>query len=155
MTFEQIKSVVAEAAKLYGVTQYEVYYSESEGMSTETLKDEISSFTSENASSVDFRCIINGRAGYASTQLLEEDEISDLVKKAAANAAVCESDDELEFFAGSESYGEVDMPEPVIPSAAALREAALALQKKTYSLSDKIADGTQSAVGAAISGSHV
>lgn len=155
MTFEQIKSVVAEAAKLYGVTQYEVYYSESEGMSTETLKDEISSFTSENASSVDFRCIINGRAGYASTQLLEEDEISELVKKAAANAAVCESDDELEFFAGSESYGEVDMPEPVIPSAAALREAALALQKKTYSLSDKIADGTQSAVGAAISGSHM
>lgn len=155
MTFSEIKKVVAESAKANGVTEYEIYFSESEGMSTETLKDEISSFTSENASSVDFRCIINGRAGYASTQLFEPDEIADLVKKAAANASVSESDDELEFFSGSESYGEVDMPEPVIPSAASLRDTALALQRKTYSLSDKIADGTQSAVGAAISGSHL
>lgn len=155
MTFAEIKSIVAQVAQDIGLKEYEIYFSESEGMSTETLKDEISSFTSENASAIDFRCIINGRAGYASTQLFEADEIVELVKKAAANAAASESDDELEFFAGSESYGKVVMPEVVMPTAAQLRETALELQKKTYSLSDKIADGTQSAVGVGISGSHM
>ena len=75
MTFQEIKNVIQKTALENGVTQYEIYYSESEGMGTETLKNEISSFTSENSSSVDFRCIINGRAGYASTQLLVPEEL--------------------------------------------------------------------------------
>lgn len=155
MTFQEIKNVIKKTASENGVTQYEIYYSESEGMGTETLKNEISSFTSENAASVDFRCIINGRAGYASTQLLVPEELEALVKKAAENAKVSESEDELEFFAGSEKYGKVNMPEPFMPSAATLRETALALQEKTYSISDKVSDGTQSYAGAAISGSYM
>ncbi len=155
MTFTQIKQIVADTAKAVGVEQYEIVLSESESMSTDTLKNEINSFSSENSTGVSFRCIVNGKAGYASTELLEQDEIADLVKKAYANALVSESDDELEFFAGSEKYGEVNMPEPTIPSAAQLRETALKLQEKTYSLSDKVSDGTQSSVGAGIVASYV
>ena len=45
-TFEKMKQALVAAATRAGLTQYEIYAQSEESISAETLKDEISSFSS-------------------------------------------------------------------------------------------------------------
>ena len=46
MMFEQMKQALIAAAQRAGIAEYEIYYQNEESVSAETLKDEISSFSS-------------------------------------------------------------------------------------------------------------
>jgi PmbA protein len=50
------------------------------------------------------------------------------------------------IFAGSEKYAKIDNKLEDLPSAASLKKTALEIQKDTYSVSESVTDGTQSAV---------
>ena len=149
MNFDGAKEVLVAAAKAAGLTEYEIYYLQGESMSAETLKDEISSFSSSVGGGVSFRCISGGKMGYASSELFEKEEMEALVKRAISNAANMDGDDIPEIFAGSEKYEQTTHKAPADVTAAELKDAALALQKKTYAESEYVTDGTQS--GAVIS----
>ena len=82
MNFEQAREVLISAAKAAGLKEYEIYYIQSESMSAETLKDEISSFSSSVEGGISFRCISGGKMGYASSELFLEEELRELVKRA-------------------------------------------------------------------------
>ncbi len=144
MNFTEIKEIISVACKKYGVEEYEVSYSVGENISAETLKDEISAFSSGESARVSFRCLVDGHMGYASTSFFDKDEIEDLVVRASENAKVIENDDIVIIFKGSESYGKTTAPEPEIVDAAELKNRAMELQKRTYAYSDAVADGTQS-----------
>ena len=45
MNFENAKTVLENEAERLGVEQYEIYYTASDSLNTETLKNEISSFS--------------------------------------------------------------------------------------------------------------
>ena len=144
MNFEQAREILVSAAKAAGLKEYEIYYMQSESASAETLKDEISSFSSSVEGGISFRCISGGKMGYASSELFLEEELRELVKRAISNAANMDGDDVPEIFAGSESYPEATHKIPDDISAATLKDVALELQKKTYGESEYVADGTQS-----------
>ena len=74
MEFSKIKEILAEEAKRLGVTEYDIYFSKSESLSAETLKQEISSFSSSNGIGISFRCIRDGKFGYASSELITPEE---------------------------------------------------------------------------------
>ena len=147
MNFSEIKQILSDAAKAIGITEYDVYYSEASDMSAETLKDEISGFSSSDSIGIGFRCIVNGRFGQASCEHITKEELETLVKRAAENALYIESDDESIIFKGSESY--VTVPESIFvePSANELKNIALELQSRTYAESELVIDGTQSGAG--------
>ena len=63
MKFDDVKEFLIAEADRTGLEGYEVYYMESSDMSAETLKDEISSFSSGVRGGVCFRCIVDGRMG--------------------------------------------------------------------------------------------
>ena len=149
MNFEQAREVLVAAAKAEGISEYEIYYMQGESMSAETLKDEISSFSSSVGGGISFRCISGGNMGYASSELFLEEEMVSLVKRALSNAANMDGDDVPEIFVGSASYKETSHKAPADVSAAELKRVALELQKKTYAESEYVTDGTQS--GAMIS----
>ena len=144
MNFNEIKTIISEACKKYGVEEYEVSYSIGENISAETLKDEISAFSSGESATVYIRCIVDGHMGYASTSFFDSDEIEELVIRASDNARAIENDDVVVIFKGSEVYGKTTAPEPEIVDAAELKNKALELQKKTYTYNDAVVDGTQS-----------
>ncbi len=146
MDFNSVKEYLIEEANRVGLTEYEVYFMESSGISAETLKDEISSFSSGVGGGVSFRCIVDGRLGCASSELLCAEEMKSLVTRAIANAKHIENDDPVFFFEGSEQYETLTLPEPREIGSAKLKEIALSIQKNTYSKSDAITDGTQSGV---------
>lgn len=146
MDFNSVKEYLIEEANRLGLKEYEVYFMESSGISTETLKDEISSFSSGVGGGVSFRCIVDGRLGCASSEFLCEEEMKALVSRAVANAKSIENDDPVFFFEGSEQYATPTLPETEEVDSAKLKEIALSIQKNTYAQSDAIADGTQSGV---------
>ncbi len=144
MDFKEIKQIIKNACEKYGVNEYEMTYSIGENISAETLKDEISAFSSGESASLSFRCIVDGHMGYASTSFFDADEIEDLVVRASDNAKAIENEDVVVIFKGSESYGKITAPEPEVADAAELKNKALELQRKTYATDSSVVDGTQS-----------
>ena len=59
MRFDDVKDFLVAEANALGLDEYEVYYMESADMNADTLKDEISSFSSGVRGGVCFRCIVN------------------------------------------------------------------------------------------------
>ena len=155
MQFSEIKKILSEEATALGIAEYDIYFSKAESLSAETLKDEISTFSSSNGIGVSFRCVRDGKFGYASGELLEENELRGLVAKAYENAAYIESDDEALIFRGSEKYETTENePLPDI-STADLKKIALDIQKTTYAEDEAVTDGTQSGVGVVRSEVHM
>lgn len=146
MKFDVMKDALIAEAKRVGLTEYEVYCMESSDMSAETLKDEISSFSSGVRGGVSFRCVVDGRMGSAASELLEEGEMRALVARAIENAKYIENDDKAILFAGSEHYAKVALPKGETLDAATLKQIALDVQKNTYAADACVSDGTQSGV---------
>ena len=103
MDFKLIKKIIDDTAEKNGIKEYEIYNSEFESVSADTLGNEISSFSSSVSGGICFRCRIDGKMGYASTELFEEDELSSLVLRAAENAKSMEKVDSVGIFEGSPS----------------------------------------------------
>lgn len=144
MEFSKLKEKLKLVANTAGLTAYEIYYSNEKSIGAETLKDEISSFSSSSGAGISFRCIVDGKMGYASTELMNEEEMEALVFRAIDNAMHQDYDDEVFIYRGSKEYETVNAPAPVMPAASELKDAALAIQRNTYAASDKVTDGTQS-----------
>ena len=143
MNFEQMKEYLVAAARAAGLEEYEIYATSSREMSTETLKGEISSFSSGESGGISFRCIVGGKMGYASSELLTREEMEALVDRAVDNAKNIENDDEVFIFPGSESYEAVNATACDLPEAGELKNWALDLEKKTYAEHSSVSDGTQ------------
>ncbi|MBQ2735744.1 MAG: TldD/PmbA family protein, partial [Clostridia bacterium] len=61
-----------------------------------------------------------------------------------------DNDDEVFIFAGSPAYAKLPETEVKLTDPTVVRDTALALQKATYAASDKVGDGTQSAMISAV-----
>lgn len=144
MNFELIKETIKKQAEKCGIKEYELFYMSDETMSVQTLKDEISSFSSGVSGGLSFRCLVNGKMGYSSTELFEPEEIEGLVLRAVENAECIEKEDTAGIFAGSPSYEKVNSAEFVAESAEDLKKAALNVQRSAYGASEHVTDGTQS-----------
>ena len=143
MDFNSVKEYLFDAAKKAGLDEYEVYFMESEGISAETLKDEISSFSSTVSGGIGFRCIVNGKMGTASTELFTQEEMAELVERAKNNAKYIENDDKAIIFKGAPEYAKAEPKNMAKSDAAEIKSVALDLIKKTYEQSEYITDGTQ------------
>lgn len=145
MEFERMKNALVAAAERAGLTEYEIYAQTEESVNAETLKDEISSFSFGTEGGICFRCLADGKMGYASGELMTEDAMEDLVRAAISNARVIDSEDEVFIFEGSPSYAKVNVGTIELADSATVRDTALALQAATYAADGRVGDGTESA----------
>ena len=143
MNFECMKEALVRAAEQAGIKEYEIYFEREESLGVETLKDEISAFSSGVTGGICFRCLVDGKMGYASGELLTEDAMADLVKRAISNAKCIDSEDNPILYGGSDAYATVNLPEPKLADPSLLRQTALDLQAKTYAENPAVGDGTQ------------
>ena len=146
MNFEAIKDTVCRAAEAAGLKEYEISASVSESISAETLRDEISAFSSSVGGNVSFRCIVDGRAGEASTEDCGEAALEELVLSAISNAECIDSTDEPIIFAGSEKYADADNGACELTDAKKVQADALRLQRAMYATDARVTDGTESSV---------
>lgn len=147
MKYVDFKELVIEAAKAKGLTEYELYYTESEDVSVEALMHEISKFSTSTDAGACFRCIYNDKMGYASTELFTEESALSIVEKAMENATVIESDDKVFIHEVGDTYVEVPEGKTTEPTSAQLIDTVLTLEKKLFELDERMQMGSETAAG--------
>ena len=146
MNMDLIRNAVAAAAKQFGAEEYELTITDRENTGVEALKKEITGVSYSRSGSMTVRCVVNGKSGYASSELVTPEAAAEIVETACDNAGVVDDADQVGLFPGSEHYETSRDTAITLPSAEELKERALKLQELAYAASDKIIDGTQSFV---------
>lgn len=147
MTYQEFKNAVIAASGKHQVTDYELYYTESESTSVDTYKEEVSEYSTETSAGACYRCIRGGKAGYASTENFTEEEAESLILRALENADSIESEEESFIHEKGDEYAVLPETGGELPTGGELTEAALKLQKEVYAADARVADGTQSYAG--------
>lgn len=143
MNFNEFKNHVIAACQELGIAEYELYYSASESTSVETFRHEINEFTASRDGGVCFRCIVNGKMGYASTEDLSAEQAKAVVVKAADSAALLESEEMVFLGEGGQEYENLDLQPYALPATDSLIAAALDAQEKLYAADPAVVDGCQ------------
>ena len=143
MNFNEFKqAVIAQCASL-GITDYELYYQCAESTSVSAFQHELNQFTSSTEGGVCFRCLVNGKMGYASTEELSAAQAAALVAKAADNAATLETDDPEFLGRGGQEYAPLNVTPYALPTTEELINTTLAAQEKLYAADPAVIDGCQ------------
>ncbi len=143
MTYQEFKAAVTTIAGDMQIADYELYYTEGDSTSVEIYKDEVKGYSVEEELGICFRCIIDGKAGYASTENLTRQEAQSLVQRAYENAASIESEEVSLLHQKGDTYATLPENADVRPTGRELTDKALALQKEIYAMDARVTDGTQ------------
>lgn len=143
MTYQEFKEAVIRYARENGIADYELYYTESESASVEIYQEEVKGYSTQNSSGVCFRCVLDGKAGYASTENCTEEEAKSLVLRALDNAGSIESEEKAFIHEKGDRYAAPEESSMTQPTGGELTDAALALQKELYRADQRVTDGTQ------------
>ena len=142
MDFSTFKNLVIAKCEELGITDYELYYQVSESASVSAFQHEINEFTSSTEGGVCFRCIVNGKMGYASTEALNEAQAASIVVRAADNASVLEAEEPVFLGEGGKTYAPVKDTGVTMPTTEALIEKVLDTQAQIYAADPAVIDGS-------------
>lgn len=90
-----------------GFSEYEVYYVDRESLSISIYKEEVEKYNLNNSAGLSFRGKFGDRIGYSYTEILDEDAIEMLVKKAKENVLSIENNDIQFIYEGDKEYKEI------------------------------------------------
>ena len=144
MDFVAFKNAVIACCQRLGITEYELYYSCAESTSVGAFQHEINQFTGAVAGGVCFRCIVDGKMGYASTEELSAQQAAAVVERAADNAASLETVDPVFLGEGGQVYQALELKQYDLPSTEELLETVLAMQEALYAANPAVIDGSMS-----------
>ncbi len=143
MHFNEFKDLVIAACEAAGITEYELYYQASSSTSVGAFQHSINEFTSSNGGGVCFRCIYQGKMGYASTEDLSPEQAKQIVEKAADAASVLEAEEEVFLGEGGQVYEPLTITPYELPTTEKLISTVLATQEKLYAADPAVIDGCQ------------
>ena len=141
MDFNGFKEAVIAKAQAMGITEYELYYSTSESTSISAFQHELNQFTSSNDGGVCFRCIVDGKMGYASTEELSAAQAAAIVTRAADNAAALEAEEPVFLGEGGQVYEALELKPYELPTTAEVISKVLSTQEQLYAADKAIVDG--------------
>ena len=107
---------------------------QSASFEVEVKDGEILQYNVADGGGLGFRVLVNGRMGYASTQILDEAAVDLLVDGALENAALIESEDRQFIFGGSESYPELTLYNPRLDELDAAQKIDMAKRLERLTL---------------------
>lgn len=142
MNFESFKQAVIRAAEAAGIIEYELYYQAAQSTSVSAYLHETNQFTASTEGGVCFRCIVDGKMGYASTEDLSLEQAAALVARAADNAATLENDDPVFLGEGGQEYEPLTIEAYALPTTEALIATVLDTQEMIYAADKAVIDGS-------------
>ncbi len=143
MDYQSFKQAVIAEAKALGLSDYELYYQSGEDTSVGAFAHEINEFSASEGGGVCFRCIVGGKMGYASTEAMNESEAKAIVRRAADNASVLESKEEVFLCEGGKEYAPLNRASYDLPATEELIRVTLETQEKIYASDPAVIDGCQ------------
>ena len=129
-----------EAAKSAGFEAAEATCMSGDSFSVNVKDGQILDYSVSSSMGLGFRALVNGKMGYASTQVLDNEALELLIHGAAENAALIENEDEQFIFAGSASYPEIAAYNPAIDQVTAAEKIDMArrLEKACVSIDPRV-----------------
>ena len=147
MKYIDFKESVIKHALEKGLTEYELYYTESEDISASAMMHDLQEFTTAGDAGACFRCIFEGKMGYASTELFNEEEAIRIVEAAMENAAVIESEDMVFIHEAGDTYQELEPVKTTEPTGAQLVDLVRAFEEELYVADKRVIEGSQTMAG--------
>ena len=141
MNFQEFKKIIIARCEGLGVQDYEIYYQTAESTSVSAFQREINQFSSAVEGGVCFRCIRDGKMGYASTEHLSEKSAARIVKQALENAASLEAEEPVFLGEGGKTYARLEPTAIRIPETDALVSKVLSTQDQLYTAHPAVIDG--------------
>lgn len=138
MNFEDFKALVIKTAQQCGLKEYELYYSHVEENSYTAYKGEIDQLSNTCGDGANFRCLVDGKMGYAATELFCAEEAERIVKDAQKCALVLESEDPDFLYDGKDEYVSVEEVDQTLQPAKLPIQAALELEKFCYAADSRV-----------------
>ena len=143
MTFNEFKELVIAECAAQGITEYELYYQVGASTSVDTFMHSINEFTSSYSGGLCFRCIVNGKMGYASTEDLSAEQAKAVVAKAVDNAVNLEAEEAVFLGEGGQEYEPLTVKAYELPTTEALIAKVLETTEKLYAADPAVIDGCQ------------
>ena len=143
MTFQEFKQLVIDQCAAQGIAEYELYYQAGSSTSVETFQHSVNEFSSSYSGGVCFRCIVNGKMGYASTESLSADQAKAVVAKAVDNAVNLEAEEAVFLGEGGQVYEPLEDKSYPLPTTEALIAKVLETTEKLYAADPMAVDGCQ------------
>ena len=142
MDFQTFKNAVIAHCEKLGITEYELYYQCNESTTVGVYQHQINQFTGSMEGGVCFRCIVDGKMGYASTEELSMEQAIAVVERGADNATSLETDDPVFLGEGGQSYQPLVLELYDLPATEELVDTALEMQKALYAADPAVIDGS-------------
>lgn len=146
MKFNEFKELVIAECAAQGLEEYELYYQASSSTSINTFQHSINEFSSSLSGGLCFRCIVNGKMGYASTEDLSVEQAKQIVAKAMDNAANLETEEQVFLGEGGQSYEPLPERSYPAPTTEEMIAKALETTEKLYAADEMAVDGCQTEV---------
>ena len=146
MDYQSFKNAVIAACAEAGITEYELYYESGSDTTIGVFAHEINKFSSSESGGICFRCIVDGKMGYASTQALNAAEAKAVVARAADNASALETDEQVFLCEGGKEYQPLEDKSYDLPTTEEMIRCALETQEKIYAADPMVIDGCETQV---------
>ena len=126
-----------KAAAEAGIDPAEVYSQENSAFSAEAMEGNVDSYEVSETCGLGLRGVVGGKMGYASTEAFDDDAIRMLIRGVKESAALVETEEQDEIYAGDPEYPELAIPENDLDSITAEEKLQLVLDiEKTAMAAD-------------------
>ena len=143
MNFNEFKELVIAECAAQGIAEYELYYQVGASTSVDTFQHSINEFSSSYSGGVCFRCIVNGKMGYASTEALNAQQARSVVANAVDNALNLEAEEAVFLGEGGQEYEPLEDRSYPMPTTEELIAKVLETTEKLYAADAMAVDGCQ------------
>lgn len=141
MNYQEFKNCIITRCAELGISDYELYYQTAESTSVSAYQQEINQFSAAVEGGICFRCIHEGKMGYASTESLNPKAAAKLVERVLDNASHLEAEEPVFLNEGGRGYAKLAAPAVQIPETDVLVDTVLDTQRKLYAADPAVIDG--------------
>ena len=134
MNQQQFLDRLFQRAKEAGFAACEAAVAAAESFSAEVFKGEIIQYDVADSFGLTFRGLLGEKMGIASTQVLDDDAIDQLVEGAYANASLIEMEDRAFLWPGSDHYETVVTSDPALEDVTAKQKLEMARELERLTL---------------------
>lgn len=118
MVLDTFLHKLMDAARDAGIEATEAYIASGDSFKAVSVQQEIVQYAVNTSCGLSLRGLYGGKMGYASTEVMDEEAVDQLVKGVVESATLSEEEDKQFIYAGDEAYPKVDTYNPALESIA-------------------------------------
>lgn len=140
MNMDLFMDRLLEEAKKAGLSAAEIYCTEGSSFRACALEGAIQDYNVSSSCGLSLRGIVDGKMGYASTQAFDDAAIDQLIAAVKESAALTETEEQDEIFAGEAEYPVIEKQQSDLDSVTAQQklEACLAIEKAALDADERV-----------------